>query len=74
MLHISVWKENLNKEVLVRPDGGISFPLMGDLKAAENRGRDREEITQRLAKFIPDPFVSVSVLKTAGNRIYVIGK
>ena len=32
VLFISVWKEEeLQREVLVRPDGGISFPLAGDV-------------------------------------------
>jgi polysaccharide biosynthesis/export protein len=75
VLEISVWKEdNLKKEVLVRPDGGISFPLAGDLHAAGKTAQEiRDEITQRLGKFISDPVVSVSVLKIA-SKIYVIGR
>lgn len=76
VLSISVWKEDgLNKEVLVRPDGGISFPLVGEIQAD---GRTTEalqaEITERLKSSINDPVVSVSVLKVAGNKIYVIGR
>ena len=76
VLEISVWKEEgLKKEVLVRPDGGISFPLIGEIHAmGKTEGQLQKEITQRLDKFIPDPVVSVSVLKVAGNKIYVIGK
>ena len=76
VLEISVWKEEgLKKETLVRPDGGISFPLIGEIHAAgKTEGQLQKEITQRLDKFIPDPVVSVSVLKVAGNKIYVIGK
>ena len=76
VLEISVWKEEgLKKEVLVRPDGGISFPLAGDMQAAGKTARQlQQEITRRLEKFIPDPTVSVAVQKVAANRIYVIGK
>lgn len=76
VLEISVWKEEgLKKEVLVRPDGGISFPLAGDLQAAGKTARQvQEEITRRLEKFMSDPAVSVSVLKVVGNKIYVIGR
>jgi len=76
VLEISVWKEDgLKKEVLVRPDGGISFPLIGEIHAmGKTEGQLQKEITQRLNKFIPDPVVSVSVIKVAGNKIYVIGK
>ena len=35
VLFVSVWKEkDLEGEILVRPDGGVSFPLAGDLQAA----------------------------------------
>jgi len=76
VLAISVWKEDsLKQEVLVRPDGGLSFPLIGEVQAAgKTAGQLQQEITERLNKFIPDPVVSVSVLKVVGNKIYVIGK
>jgi polysaccharide biosynthesis/export protein len=76
VLEISVWKEEgLKKEVLVRPDGGISFPLAGDMQAAGKTARQlQQEITQRLEKFIAGPVVSVAILKVAGNKIYVIGR
>ena len=42
VLMISVWKEaELQREVLVRPDGGISFPLAGDLAVA---GKTTQEV------------------------------
>jgi polysaccharide export outer membrane protein len=76
VLEISVWKEEgLKKEVLVRPDGGISFPLAGDIQAAGKTATEIEqEIAGRIQKFIPDPVVSVAVLKVVGNKVYVIGK
>jgi len=76
VLEISVWKEEcLKKEVLGRPEGGISFPLAGDMQAAGKTARQlQQEITQRLEKFIADPVVSVAVTKIAGNKIYVIGR
>lgn len=76
VLGISVWKEEgLTKEVLVRPDGGISFPLAGDLQAAGKTAQEIElEITRRLMKYMAQPVVSVTVLKVVGNKIYVMGK
>ena len=76
VLEISVWKEeNLLKEVLVRPDGGLSFPLVGDIQAAGKSVAELQQvITERLKKYIPDPVVTVSILKLEGNKIYVIGK
>jgi polysaccharide export outer membrane protein len=76
VLQISVWKEpELIREVLVRPDGKISFPLVGDVVAA---GRTPEAVQQsiveQMQKFIPDPAVTVSLLAGNGNKIYVLGK
>jgi polysaccharide export outer membrane protein len=76
VLEISVWKEDgLKKDVLVRPDGGISFPLAGEILAVGKTAEEIQvEVTERLKKIINDPVVSVSVLKVAGNKIYVIGR
>jgi polysaccharide export outer membrane protein len=76
VLEVSVWREDgLKREVLVRPDGGISFPLIGDVRAAGRTVADiREEITNRLERFIPEAAVSVTVLKTGSQRVYVLGK
>lgn len=76
VLEISVWREeNLLKQVLVRPDGDISFPLAGNILAA---GRSVDElqslITEKLTKYMPDPVVTVSTLQLSGNKVYVIGK
>src|ERR1700693_2793836 len=46
VLIVSVWKEtDLQSDVLIRPDGGISFPLAGELPAA---GRTVAELTRAL--------------------------
>jgi polysaccharide export outer membrane protein len=76
ILEISVWKEtDLQREVLIRPDGGLSFPLAGEIdangKSVENV---RAIITDRLQKYIPSPVVTVTVKTIGGNRIYVLGK
>lgn len=76
VLEISVWNEpELQREVLVRPDGGISFPLVGDLDATGlTVPQLSDAITGRLDRFIPNPAVTVSVRQIAGNRIYVLGR
>jgi len=76
VLQVSVWKEqDLSQNVIVRPDGNISFPLVGEAKAAGGSIEDlRLLITERLEKYIPDPVVTVSVNDLSGNTIYVIGK
>ena len=76
VLVVSVWKEeDLVREVIVRPDGQITFPLVGEAKAAGNSIEDlRLFISQRLKKYISDPVVTVSVQQLSGNTVYVIGK
>jgi polysaccharide export outer membrane protein len=76
VLMISVWKdEHLTKEAVVRPDGMISFPLVGDVKAADRTVEEvRADLTKQLSKFIPTPHVSVAVTKLLSYRIYVLGR
>jgi polysaccharide biosynthesis/export protein len=76
VMTISVWKETeLQSEVLVRPDGGFSFALAGDVDAV---GKTVEEIrailVERLKRYIPNPVVTVAVKLIGGNRIYVVGR
>lgn len=73
---ISVWKdEQLTREVVVRPDGMFSFPLIGDIQA-EDRTVDqiRTDLVQRLTKYIPNANVSVAVTKVVSYKVYVVGR
>lgn len=76
VLSVSVWKEqDLSLEVLVRPDGGVSFPLVGDVAASgKSIAALREEFTERLKRYIPSPVVTVAAKTIGGNHVYVIGK
>lgn len=76
ILEISVWKEpDLQSEVLVHPDGRISFPLVGSIMAKNRTVQDvNKAIAARLEKYIPDPVVTVNLKQMSGNRIYVVGK
>ena len=76
VLAVSVWKEvDLQQVVLVRPDGGISFPLVGDIQASGKTVEDvRQVITRKLTRLIPDVQVSVALQELNGNLIYVVGK
>jgi polysaccharide biosynthesis/export protein len=76
LLDISVWKEkDLQKEVLVRPDGWITFPLVGNIQAKGKTALQlQEEITQWLKQYIPNPVVSVSIKKIAGYKLFIIGR
>ena len=76
ILKISVWKEEgMELEVLVRPDGGITFPLAGEIQAGGLTTKAlSDELVKKLKRYIPNPSVTVSVLNSVSNKIYVIGK
>ncbi|MCJ7593129.1 MAG: polysaccharide biosynthesis/export family protein [Woeseiaceae bacterium] len=76
VLQVSVWKEpDLQLELLVRPDGAITFPLAGEISSHNKSVTDLQaELTARLARFITDPVVTVSVRAVLGNKVYVIGQ
>jgi polysaccharide export outer membrane protein len=75
-LEITVWEEEkLKQEVVVLPDGTISFPLAGRVVAA---GKTTEDLAillrEHLSKFIPDSEINVRLLAAEGNKIYVTGE
>ena len=76
VLQISVWNEEaLQQEVMVLPDGTISFPLVGNLKvASKTPAQVQDQIKKKLSRVIPDPEINVSVISVAGNNIFIIGK
>lgn len=76
VLKVAVWKdEHLTQETVVRPDGMITFPLIGDVAAAGRTAEDvRNEIAKRLSRYLPNPNVTVTVLKVLSYRIYVLGR
>jgi len=76
LLLIDVWKErDLQRELMVRPDGGLNFPLIGDIDVSGKTVEQlRKELATKLTKFVPDPVVTISVKQSLGNKIYVVGK
>jgi len=76
VLNISVWKEEgLQQEVLIRPDGGMSFPLAGDIQAGGKSVSELSDmLVEKIKKYIPDPVITVAVRKIENNKIYIVGK
>lgn len=76
VLTITVWKEPaLSGTVLVRPDGMISIPLVGDVQAAGLTPLHlADQITARLKKYVQDPNVSVVVAQIHSKVVYMIGE
>ncbi len=76
ILEINVWKEEgMVQEVLVRPDGGISFPLVGNLVVQNlTLSQIEKAISDKLSQYLSDPVVTVLAKQLLGNKIYVIGQ
>ena len=78
VLSVYVWNEETvsQKEVLVRPDGRISIPIVGEVIVA---GKPievvKEELSERLSSILIDkPVVTVSLVQLSGNTVFVLGK
>lgn len=76
VLEIFVWQQpDLSRNVIVRPDGRISFPLAGDLIAA---GKTLVEVdralTERLKAYIRFPDVSLAIRRFGGTKTIVMGE
>lgn len=75
-LFISVWdNEQLTRTVTVRPDGKISYPLMGDLQALDLTPEEMaEDIRKKLARFVKQAAVTVTVTNINSFKVYVLGE
>jgi polysaccharide export outer membrane protein len=68
-IRINVWRDNeLSLELRVRPDGTVTLPLLGDVKAAgRTPSQIRDEITNQLTKYVKSDAAKVTVAVVAVN-------
>ena len=76
VLQVTVWREeNLDREVIVLPDGSISFPLIGSVKAdGLTPAQLQATIKTKLRSLIPGASVTVLVKAALGHTVSVIGQ
>ncbi len=76
VLEIITWKEpDFSRDVIVRVDGKISFPLLDDIDAAGRTTKEiKDELTEKLKLYVTTPVVSVSVKLAESQKIYIIGE
>jgi polysaccharide export outer membrane protein len=65
----------LSGSLLVRPDGMISMPLLGDVKASgKSPVQLADEITVKLKKYVQDPNVTVVLSQSNSKIVYLMGE
>ena len=76
VLIVTVWKnQDLSREVVIRPDGMISMPLIGDVPAANLTANNlAKRISDRLTEYMASPIVSVQLKEVNSYFIYVLGE
>jgi polysaccharide export outer membrane protein len=74
-ISVQVWKEGaVSGSYLVRPDGVITMPLLGEVMAAGFTPLDlAAQITVKLRKYLQDPVVEVAVQGIHSKNIYMMG-
>jgi polysaccharide export outer membrane protein len=75
-LSISVWHEHdLSLQVVVRPDGEITMPLLNDIYVVGQTPKELGVlITEKLKPFVNEPQVTVSVSGIQSRKVYLIGQ
>lgn len=76
VIEISVWKaQDLSTTTVVRPDGIISLPLIGETTASGLTAKELGElIEQRLEEFKQSPIVSVIVKEINSKAVFITGE
>jgi polysaccharide export outer membrane protein len=76
VVSVTVYKEpTLSSSLLVRSDGMISLPLLGDIKAAGKTPLQlADDVTAKLKKFIQDPNVTIVLNQMNSKKVYLIGQ
>jgi polysaccharide export outer membrane protein len=76
VIFVKVWRDNdVSGQFLVRPDGRISVPLIGDVTATDRTPEQLEkDIAERLSKFIKDPQVNVGIQVVGSKKYFILGE
>ena len=76
VLGVVFWREReLTADVVVRPDGKISLPLMNDVEVAGlTPDQVRERVVGRAKEFVEDPNATVIVKQINSRWVYVTGQ
>lgn len=75
VLEVAVWGvPEMSRSVVVRPDGKITLPAVGDIMASQvTPVKLSETIAQAMKEYVKQPIVTVSVEQIVNNRVYITG-
>ncbi len=76
VLEISIWgEEELARQLVVRPDGKVSFPLIGDIEVAgKTTSQVKKLVEEKIRPYIPEASATVIVSQLGSLQYFVIGK
>jgi polysaccharide export outer membrane protein len=75
-LSIVYWKDkDMSADVIVRPDGKISLPLLNEVTAAGlTPGQLRERISEESRRYVEDANIIVVVMQINSRRVFITGE
>jgi polysaccharide export outer membrane protein len=76
VIRVNVWKNaDLSQTVTVGPDGFVSLPLLGDVRAAGMTANQlAQDLSSRLSSYVVSAQVTVSVVDIRSRQVYVTGQ
>lgn len=76
ILEISIYGEaELTRELVVRPDGKVSFPLIGDIKVAgQSTSQVKATVDDKVSAFVPEASATVIVKQLGSLKYFVVGE
>ncbi len=76
VLSIVFWRDKeMSADVVVRPDGKISLPLVNDVAAAGLTPEQlRSELVKAASKFVEEPTATVVVKEINSRKVLITGK
>jgi polysaccharide biosynthesis/export protein len=76
LLAVNVWREpEISRSVVVRPDGKISLPLVGELRAnGRTPAQLQDEIKGQLSNYLSNPEVTVIVQEARSQKFNILGQ
>jgi polysaccharide export outer membrane protein len=76
VIHVNVWKNaDLSQTVTIGPDGFVSLPLLGDVRAAGMTANQlAHDLSSRLGSYVVSAQVTVSVVDIRSRQVYVMGQ